>query len=343
MCPPTASRCLLIGSIVVVAGGAQPEPTTPAPPRRHVLTIEGENIVTFLPVVGLRPSQVEYQARIEYLVKTRTRLDDEATSENTSKKKTRSKAKRPADKTRKQRNDAASALVASAVDVAIHGTEMEFRQNGQVVVQSRISRARFQGRFLPTNPVLSVSYRDAPPALQELLKRFDSTAASVFLDDRANVVRRVVRIEGPLHAVTETILSIHTPIPTDAAFWEAPTQLAMGHGQTAKGMLRFQKEKGSITQPGGLVKVKVSGVLKAEGAIVGNLIKDGTYTVDGEQNYDPQSREWKSARWSVDVANELANAAGVTVAHAQGKMLVESKTLPDAAPVTGKRTARKKP
>ena len=41
----------------------------------------------------------------------------------------------------------------------------------------------------------------------------------------------------------ETILSIHTPIPRDVNSWEAPTQLAMGHGQTAKGMLRFEKIK----------------------------------------------------------------------------------------------------
>ena len=57
--------------------------------------------------------------------------------------------------------------------------------------------------------------------------------------------------------MVETLLSIHTPIPTDVAFWEAPTQLAMGQGQTAKGSLRFEKEKGSA--PRGLVKVKVSG------------------------------------------------------------------------------------
>jgi hypothetical protein len=108
----------------------------------------------------------------------------------------------------------------------------------------------------------------------------------------------------------------------------------MGHNQTAKGTLRFEKDKGSTTLPGGLVRVKVSGILKAEGAIVGNFVKDGTYTVTGEQHYDPKSREWKKASWSVDVATELANAAGVTVANAKGKMLVESNAL-GAAPLAG--------
>ena len=101
----------------------------------------------------------------------------------------------------------------------------------------------------------------------------------------------------------------------------------MGQNQTAKGMLRFEKDKGSAALPGGLIRVKVSGVLKAEGAIVGNFVKDGRYTVTGEQHYDPKSREWKKASWSVDVANELANAAGVTVAQAKGKMMVDSKML----------------
>ncbi len=106
----------------------------------------------------------------------------------------------------------------------------------------------------------------------------------------------------------------------------------MGHNQTAKGMLRFEKVKSSSTLPGGLVQVKVSGVLKAEGAIVGNFIKDGRYVVTGEQHYDPKSREWRNAHWSVDVTSDLANAAGITVAQAKGKMVVDSKMLGDVPP-----------
>ena len=102
----------------------------------------------------------------------------------------------------------------------------------------------------------------------------------------------------------------------------------MGHGQTARGLLRFQKTKESVADQRGLIKVKVSGVLKAEGAVVGNLVKDGTYAVTGEQSYDPASfREWKTARWSVAVRTELANANGVTLAHGQGNMLVQTQAL----------------
>lgn len=330
----SAMGWLCVYAAPIVAFGDEPEKSAPAAPRQHVLTIEGENNVTFAPAAGLNPFKVEYRARIEYLVKTRTGQELEADTTTASKKKARSKAARTAKNSKKKDADEPPPTVAWAVDIALHAAEMDFLQNGQTVVQSRISRARFQGRFMPDAPVLSVTYREAPPALQDLLKRFDVTAASVLLDDRARVLRRQVRLQGPLHAVTETVLSIHTPIPTDAAIWEAPTQLAMGQNQTAKGMLRFEKDKGSAALPGGLVRVKVSGVLKAEGAIVGNFIKDGTYTVTGEQHYDAKSREWKKANWSVDVANELANAAGVTVASAKGKMLVDSKALDDA-PLAG--------
>jgi hypothetical protein len=209
------------------------------------------------------------------------------------------------------------------------------------VVQSRVSRARFQGRFLPEAPILSVSYNQAPPLLQEVLKTFDATAASIVLDDRANVLARRVRGEGPLHAIIETLLSIHTPIPKDVGSWEAPTQLAMGHGQTARGTLRFEKDKAATraTGSGGAVVVKVSGILKAEGAIAGNFVKDGTYTVTGEQTYDPHSREWTSVRWSVEIRTELASQ-GVTVAHGEGKMLVESRALEVKAATRGTSPAK---
>jgi hypothetical protein len=321
---------LLLLSAPLTVFGSEQEKAAPSKPRQHLLTIEGENNVTFVPAAGLNPAKVEYRARIEYFVKTRSGQEVEADSRSASKKKTRSKPARTAKRIKKSdADDEPPPTVASAVDIAIHAAEMDFLQNGQTVVQSRITRAGFQGRLMPDAPVLSVDYRSAPPLLRDLLKRFDVTAASVLLDDRARVLQRQVRLQGALHAITETLLSVHTPIPTDAAFWEAPTQLAMGHNQTAKGMLRFEKVKASTALPGGLVRVKVSGVLKAEGAIVGNFIKDGRYVVTGEQHYDPKFREWKKAKWSVDVTSELANAAGVTVAHVKGTMQVASEARGD--------------
>ncbi len=323
---------VIVGS-AIAAAGARPIERTRLPGRQHLLTIEGTNTVTFVPQARVDPYRIEYRARVEYLVNTRGSGEANLVTEGDGKAATERTTTGAPDAIKRKKGSRAGSKVTGSVDIALHSTEMRFKQNDQVVLESRISRARFQGRFQPDAPVLTVSYKQAPPALELLLKKFDTPAASVLLDDRARVVRRVVRLDGPLHAIVETLLSIHTPIPRDMAFWEAPTQLAMGHGQTAKGILRFQKDKESVAQTGGLVKVRVSGKLRAEGAVVGNLIKNGIYTVTGGQEYDPHTREWKSARWSVDINNELANAAGFTVAQAQGQMVVESKAL-DARPAT---------
>jgi hypothetical protein len=323
----TAARWVLILPSVIMAAHATAAPGSLPPGRQHVLTIEGQNTVRFRDAVGLGPLQIDYRARVEYIVNTREKVEADTKAVSSAKKKPARGTTAARSKARRNDGDETAVDIVAAVDVSVHSTEMKFQQNGQTVVESRASRNRFQGRFLPDAPVLSVSYNQAPPVLQEFLRRFDTPAASVFLDDRARVVRRVVRMEGALHAIVETLLSIHTPIPTDVAFWEAPTQLAMGHGQTAKGMLRFEKVKEAGVKTSGLVNVKVSGVLKAEGTVAGTLIKHGTYTVTGEQVYDARTREWTSARWSVDVDNELANANAVTVAQARGNMIVQSTML----------------
>jgi hypothetical protein len=323
----TAARWLVLTASTVAAATAAPGAGSLPPGRQHLLTIEGDNTVAFVPQAGLDPVKIDYQARVEYLVNTRT--GEEAAA---ARKKTARKTAGTSAKAKRKGNDDHAPTIAAVVDVSLHSTESRFRQNGRPVVESRASRSRFQGRLQPDAPVLSVSSNEAPPLLQELLKSFDTSAATMLVDDSSKVVERKVRFEGPLRALSETLLSIHTPIPRDVAFWEAPTQLAMGHGQTARGTLRFEKDKQSVAATGGLVTVKVSGVLKAEGAVVGKLIKDGTYTVTGEQAYDPRSREWRSARWSVAVDNELASPGGLTVARAKGTMLVQSKALGDVPP-----------
>ena len=139
----------------IVAFGSEPEKTAPASARQHVLTIEGENDITFAPAAGLNPSKVEYRARIEYLVKTRTGQELEADAGTTSKKKTRSKATRTAQERPRRPNQRTTSPAASPsrprVDIAIHAAEMDFLQNGQTVVQSRISPAHgFRADSCPT-------------------------------------------------------------------------------------------------------------------------------------------------------------------------------------------------
>lgn len=323
----TIARLLVISTMVIAAASASAGGGELPPGRQHVLSIEGESTVMFVRQANLASFKIDYHARVEYIVNTRTGDEALATKKTGGKSAVTAKNKRKA-------GDATAAKAVAAVNLAIHSSEMKFNQNGQTVVESRMSRSCFEGRLQPDAPVVSFSSKNAPPRLYELMKTFDTTAASLLLDDSSKVVQRKVRDELPQGPLIETLLSIHTPIPRDAAFWTAPTQLAMGHGQTAKGTLRFDKNKESLAASGGLVKVKVSGVLKAEGVVAERFIKEGRYTVTGEQTYDPSSREWRSARWSVAVDNELANPAGLTVAHAQGTMIVESKLASESSSTT---------
>lgn len=339
MCPRVGIRRALVAWAAVLAASPGMVLAALPPGRPYVLTIKGENTITFAPESGLSPLPIDYKARIEYLVNTRE-IKRAADTEPAAGKKARPRSKRRAGRDARPPGDDVPGA-AGAVDLALHSAEMALRQREQMVVQTRISRAGFQGRLLPGAPVMTVTYNQAPPALLGLLETFDTTAASIVLDDGANVLARRGRGEGPLHAIIETLLSIHTPIPKDVGAWEAPTQLAMGHGQTAQGTLRFEKEKGIAPAIGGPIRVKVSGVLKAEGAIVGNLIKDGTYTVTGEQTYDPRSREWTSAKWSVAIETELANQ-GATIAHGRGKMLVEARPFEARPAARGPAGAKKR-
>ncbi len=317
----------------------------PIPPgRQHRLTIEGENTITFIPEAGLPPFPIDYKASIEYIIDTRFGKETKPSAEEVKPKveepaapeKTSVKAKGASAKAKaKKKSEIPPSRATGAVDLSLHSSEITLRQAGQPVLETRVTRSKFQGRLQPDSPVMSVTARDAPPMLQDILKRFDTIAASMSLDDDYKVINRRYRFEGPQRAVTETILSIHAPIPRGVDSWESPTQLAMGHGQTAKGTLHFEKDKASPSKVDGPIKVKVSGVLKAEGAIAGRFIKDGTYTVTGEQTYDSHTKEWTASRWSVVIVNELANAAGLTVAHARGKMTVQSRALDGANPPLG--------
>lgn len=294
------------------------------PGRPYVLKITADNTITFVPQIGLNPLAIDHRAEVGYLVNSRAIEPGQVKSvPASSRARPTRRGSRGAGKGAEAGGEEERPRVVAAIDLTLHAVEWTVRHDGKMFVGARMSRARFQGRLRPRAPVISVAYHEAPPTLHELLNIFDTTAASILIDDSARVVRRRIRNEAPMHALVETLLSIHTPIPRDVATWEAPTRLAMGHGQTASGMLRFTKVKPTGPKRGGAVQVKVSGVLKAEGAVVGHLIKDGTYTISGEQSYDPHAREWVSARWSVEIRTTLAKQ-GTTVAHGQGKMLVEA-------------------
>src|SRR5437763_2096896 len=74
----TATWSLFIPVSVIIAAGAKPGARSLPPGRPHLLTIEGENTVSFVPQVGLGPYQIDYRARVEYLVNTRGGVEAEA-------------------------------------------------------------------------------------------------------------------------------------------------------------------------------------------------------------------------------------------------------------------------
>jgi len=321
---------------LILNGGSIAGPLPPG--RQHRVSIEGENTVTFVPRANLAPIKFDYQVKVEYIVDTRYGKESKPSTDEEVKPPVEEVAVKKvvvkkAPRTKKKEAESPASRISGAIDLSLHSLERSYRQNGQSILETRASRARFQGRVQPDAPVFNVSANDAPPPVQQILKNFDVVAASLLLNDDLKVVDRRYRVEGAQRAVLETLLSIHTPVPKGVDSWELPTQLVMGHGQTAKGLLRFEKQKPAATarptdpRPSDLIKVKVSGVLRAEGVIAGNLIKDGTYTVTGEQTFDSHTHEWIAARWSVVVVNELANQAGITVAQSKGTMTVESRAV----------------
>ncbi len=326
------------------------------PGRQHRLVITGENTITFVPQLNMPDVKVDYQAKFEYIVDSRygkepkpaatetkepDKDDDDPADPNVAKtaKKSRSKAKK---------GETPGSQATGAIDVSLHSSERLFRQNGQPLVEMKVSRSKFQGRTRPEMPAVSVTAANAPAPLLEIMKGFDVTAASLLLNDDLKVLnRKYFRAEGaPQRAIVETMLSIHTPLPRNADSWEAFTQIVMGQGQTAKGNLRFEKiqpppikkqetDKNKDKVPPKevtRVNVKVSGTLKAEGIVAERFIKDGTYTVTGEQTFDLRTHDWITSRWTVVVDNELANPNGQTIARAKGTMTLESRTVDGTGP-----------
>jgi len=294
-------------SAVVVAAGAKPATAPPPAGDPYDLTMTGNLLVNFNPELGRPALKVDYEIRVEYLVRQETAEEAEA-----AKVEKKAPAKRP------KKN---AVKVDRTIALTLHTFRLTSRQNGEVVYESKLSRQRYQMRPSAGAAVQSLPFSQAPPALQDLLRKFDATTGVLQVDDRGLAVGRKVLIEGALTPVLETALSVHTPIPKDLAYWESPTRLPMAPGQTARGILRFEKEKAPAAAPaGGPIRVRVSGTLQGEGTIAQNLIKNANYAVTGDQKYDPATRSWTSARWTVQVRNDLATPAGVAVAHAEGTM-----------------------
>lgn len=191
----------------------------------------------------------------------------------------------------------------TAATIGLDTLGLVIRQNGLPIQDSSMSREAFKARPGPGAAVIEIPYDKAPPQLQEMLGAFGSTIATVALDPAdGRETGRDFKVKGPLantfSGLVDSILSVHAAMPEEGDRWEAPARLALAQGQSATGTLAFEKVK---PVEGKLVTVKVSGTLKAEGAIGQAKVRQGKYRVSGEQVYDAEAGAWRSARWTVDM------------------------------------------
>jgi hypothetical protein len=218
----------------------------------------------------------------------------------------------------------------STAEIGLDQLSLTIRQNGRAVQDSTMNRASFTARPRPDAPLVTIPYDKAPPGLQEMLGVFGTTIAKFTVDPADGKERsRALQVKGPLAAtfsgLVDNIMSVHSRMPGDADRWESPARLTLPQGQSAKGVLTFEKVK--PTAESASATVRVSGTLDAEGAIGQAVVKGGKYVVSGEQVYDHESKRWKSARWTVEVEYTLTDPEGKPTGVAKGPL-----TLTMAAP-----------
>lgn len=191
-----------------------------------------------------------------------------------------------------------------AIDVAIHSIEMSLKEDGQDTFSTKLSRdgiATTRGETTKEE-----SSKNAVPGVRRILETFDTTAVTIALDVTGKGQKRTPKLVGPLAAPVldslDLILSIHSDFPADADWWETPARFSMEQGRVAQGTLKFEKVHASA----GAVRVTVSGRLRpvVNGAAAAEG-RTGSYTITGEQVYDTQTGEWRSAHWSIEMAFDI--------------------------------------
>lgn len=229
----------------------------------------------------------------------------------------------------------------AAVDVALHSLEMVLKEDGRDVFSTRLGRdgiATTRGDITKEEGA-----KDAGPSVRRILESFDTTAMTVLLDSSGKERKRTPKITGPMAAPVlgslDLLLALHPQFPADADRWGIPVKIALEQGRFAEGTLTFEKLASSPSA----VRVMVSGRLKpvANGSANGES-RTGTYAISGEQVYDPQAREWRSAQWSMEMAFDILQN-GKPAGGASGTIkLTMTPAAPDAESVTTEKAPRRK-
>lgn len=228
-----------------------------------------------------------------------------------------------------------------SLDVSIHSLEMVLKEDGQESFSTKLSRDGIAATR--DNATKEEGAKDAVPTVRRILESFDTPAVTIALDASGREVKRTTKIAGPLAAPVlgslDLLLALHPYIPRDAARWEIPVRIAMEQGRVAEGTLKFEK----LASSPAAVRVMVTGRLKpVAGASTSGESRTGSYSITGEQVYDPQAREWRSAQWSIDMALDILQN-GKPAGSANGVVkLAMSPASPGAESVTTDRPAKGK-
>ncbi len=191
-----------------------------------------------------------------------------------------------------------------SLTVSIHSTEVKLTEDGQQTFSIRMTRSGAVSRRGETSEEESDS--KAQPKLQRVLRSFDTPVYLVAFDAAGKEIKRTRKIEGPTAQqfgdLADLILSVHAPFPVDSLRWESRAKMITAQGQTVAGTLTFEK----VGFAPGAVRVKVVGRL---GLVIqppkADEVRVPSYTVTGEQIYDLATQEWRSARWSIEMAFDI--------------------------------------
>jgi hypothetical protein len=202
-------------------------------------------------------------------------------------------------------------------EVTIRGMEVKVSLEGRTMMNSRMDRGG--ARFQEGGPsATDVPYDRAPDPLKKMLSQFDVPAARFSLDAEGGEIGREILLQGDSSLVENGVVDnarlFHVRFPSGKTEWESPGKLSMGTGHFAQGTLKYVKE---AADEQGLVRVSVSGELKADGKIAEGEVRNGVYRVSGHQVYDPSRSCWTSGQLEVNVTLDMV-AAGQDAGSATG-------------------------
>jgi len=221
------------------------------------------------------------------------------------------------------------------VTVVFDEVRVKATNNGAELMNTTMSADKFvtvnQGK------VQEVRAADAPEELKKLLAdSFGVPLCRILLDaDGKETKRTIVAGPGAKSLLDNGLIAgarlFHVAFPPKDRRWEASSEVSMGNGGYARGVLTYEKTE--ALKPG-QTPAKVSGTLTCERFSPPNspvAVKDARYAVKGTQTYDSAAGEWTSGDLSLEISFDL-EADGKPTGSAKGVMQLKLKSLSKPGP-----------